>query len=233
MIPPLKSALRLLPFLVVLSSCSKAEVGTIGVAEFEPKLANPKAQLLDVRTAGEYAKGRLNHSLQADWLDQKQFSERVAHLDKSAPILVYCASGGRSAEAMEWLKAKGFQDVSNLKGGIAAWKMAGKPVVAAAAAAELTVAEFTAAIQAGTVLVDVGAAWCPPCRKMEPVLDTLQQELNGTFKLVKVDGGKDVAVMKHLRSAVLPTFVVFKDGKETWRQQGLVSLAELKAALAP
>jgi thioredoxin-like negative regulator of GroEL len=67
---------------------------------------------------------------------------------------------------------------------------------------------------------------------MEPVLERLQQEAAAAFKLVKVDGGKDTAVMKQLRAAVLPTFVVFKDGKETWRKQGIVSLADLQAALA-
>jgi len=228
----MKSIICILPFILAIFSCAKEEAGTIAAAEFEQKMAEPKAQLLDVRTAEEYEKGRLKNSLQADWLDQKQFAERVAHLDKSAPILVYCASGGRSAAAMQWLKAQGFANVSNLKGGYAGWKMAGKPVVAAAATAEMTLADFNAAIQAGTVLVDVGAAWCPPCKRMEPVLDALQQELTGAFKLVKVEGGKDLAVMKQLRSEVLPTFVVFKNGKETWRKQGIVSLADLKAALA-
>ena len=133
---------------------------------------------------------------------------------------------------MEWLKAQGFGDVSNLKGGISGWKRAGKPVVAVAAAAEMTLADFTAATQAGTVLVDVGAAWCPPCKKMEPVLDRLQQEAAAAFKMGKLDGDKDTSVMKQLRAAVLPTFVVFKDGNETWRKQGIVSLADLQAALA-
>jgi rhodanese-related sulfurtransferase len=228
----MKSILRLLPLIFVMFSCSKAETGSVAAAEFEAKMAEPKAQLLDVRTAEEYGKDHLKNSLQADWLVKEQFAQRVAHLDKAAPVLVYCASGGRSAQAMEWLKAQGFGDVTNLKGGIAGWKVAGKPVEAVAAAAEMTLADFTAAIQAGTVLVDVGAAWCPPCKKMEPVLERLQQEAAAAFKLVKVDGGKDTAVMKQLRAAVLPTFVVFKDGKETWRKQGIVSLADLQAALA-
>jgi len=228
----MKSLIGLLLVVLAVSSCSEAETGSITAAEFEQKMAGPKAQLLDVRTAGEYEKGRLKNSLQADWLDQKQFAERVAHLDKSAPVLVYCASGTRSAAAMEWLKARGFDDVSNLKGGIAGWQMAGKPVVVAATTGEMTLTDFNAAIQAGTVLVDVGAEWCPPCKKMEPVLNTLQQDPAAAFKLIKVDGGRDIAVMKHLGSQMLPTFVVFKNGKETWRKQGIVSLAELKAALA-
>jgi rhodanese-related sulfurtransferase len=229
----MKSMIRFLAPILLVSSCTlAAETGSVPAAEFARKMAEPKVQLLDVRTASEFDRGRLKDSLQANWLDQKEFADRTQHLDKSVPILVYCASGGRSAQAMEWLKTQGFEQVTNLKGGLADWKMAGLSVVSAVAATEMTVADFNAAIQTGTVLVDVGAAWCPPCRKMEPVVKSLQQEPAAAFKLVKVDGGKDIAVMKQLRSAVLPTFVVFKNGKETWRKQGIVSRADLKVALA-
>ncbi|MCF7673882.1 MAG: thioredoxin fold domain-containing protein [Akkermansiaceae bacterium] len=228
----MKSIIRLLASILVISSCATARTESVAVAEFERKLAEPKVQLLDVRTAREYERGHLKSSLQANWLDQKEFAERTQHLDKSVPVLVYCASGGRSAAAMKWLETQRFENVINLKGGISGWKMAGKKVVAPVAAAAMTVADFKAAVQAGTVLVDVGAAWCPPCKKMEPVLKSLQQESGVSFNLVKVDGATDIAVMKQLRAEVLPTFVVFKNGKETWRKQGIVSLADLKAALA-
>jgi rhodanese-related sulfurtransferase len=228
----MKSIIRFVASMFALSTCATAQTATIPAAEFERKLAAPKVQLLDVRTDREYQDGHLKNSLQANWLDQKEFAGRTRHLDKSAPVMVYCASGGRSAAAMQWLEARGFKDISNLDGGISSWKMAGKEVVAPAAAAEMTVADFNAAVREGTVLVDVGAAWCPPCRRMKPVLNSLQQELAGAFKLVKIDGAKDIAVMKQLRSEVLPTFIVFKNGTETWRKQGIVSQADLKAALA-
>ncbi len=205
--------------------------GTITVAAFEQKMKTPGIQILDVRTAGEYQGGHFNNSLQANWLDQKEFADRVQHIDKSKPVLVYCASGVRSAEAMNWMKQNGFVDVSNLRGGISAWRMEGKPLESKASRAEMSMAAFTASTKTGTILVDIGAEWCPPCVKMEPVLQQLQKEKGTQFNLVKVDGGIDIEVMKQLRSEGLPTFIVFKNGKETWRKQGIIDYATLAAAI--
>jgi len=46
-----------------------------------------------------------------------------------------------------------------------------------------------------------------------------------------VDGGNDIDVMKALHSEGLPTFIIFKDGKETWRHQGIVTLEDFNNAL--
>lgn len=205
--------------------------GSISVSAFEQKMKIPGIQILDVRTAGEYQGGHFNNSLQANWLDQKEFADRVQHIDKSKPVLVYCASGVRSAEAMNWMKQNGFADVSNLRGGISAWRMEGKPLESKASREEMSIAAFKASIKTGTILVDIGAEWCPPCVKMEPLLQQLQKEKGTQFNLVKVDGGIDIEVMKQLRSEGLPTFIVFKNGKETWRKQGIVDYATLAAAI--
>ena len=84
---------------------------------------------------------------------------------------------------------------------------------------------------ADIVLVDVGAEWCPPCKKMEPVLKQLQEEVGGRFSLVKVDGGIDIEVMKSLKVEGIPVFIVYKNGKEVWRKTGVVELKELKTKL--
>jgi thioredoxin-like negative regulator of GroEL len=79
--------------------------------------------------------------------------------------------------------------------------------------------------------VDVGAEWCPPCKKMEPVLESLSKEFQGKFTLLKVDGGRDLTVMKEIGASVLPTFMVYKNGKLSWKKEGIVTLQELKDAL--
>ncbi len=205
--------------------------GSISVKAFDQKMKTPGVQILDVRTAGEYQGGHFNNALQANWLNEKEFVDRVQYIDKTKPVLVYCASGVRSEEAMNWMKQNGFQDVSNLKGGLSAWRMEGMPLETKATRAEMSVAAFKASIKTGTILVDIGAEWCPPCVKMEPVLQQLQKEKGTQYNLVKVDGGIDIAVMKELRSEGLPTFIVFKNGKEVWRKQGLVDLPTLSKAI--
>lgn len=211
----------------------QAQTGTLGTAEFEQKMKDPNVQILDVRTAAEYKNAHMKNALQANWMDKAQFEDRTQYLDKNRPVLLYCASGIRSAQAMEELAQKGFKQLYNLKGGIALWKMDNKPLIAQEAVAELSLAAFESMVKGTKVaLVDIGAEWCPPCVKMEPVLQQLQKDLPNAYNLIKVDGGNDVTVMKALKFESLPTFIVFKDGKETWRKQGIVSLEELKAAIA-
>src|SRR5437868_3773366 len=95
-------------------------------AEFEKRINTQQPQLLDVRTAGEYQSGHIKKSLQADWLNKEQFTDRIKYLDKNKPLLVYCASGMRSGAAAKWLLENGFTDVQNLKGGMVSWKLEGK-----------------------------------------------------------------------------------------------------------
>ena len=199
---------------------------------FEQKINAGGVQVLDVRTAGEYSGSHLKNVMLADWTNKAQFEERVKYLDKNKTLLVYCAAGGRSGQAAVWLKEQGFKEVVNLQGGITAWNAASKPVVKQEGGAELSSAAFNATVATNQiVLVDVGAEWCPPCKKMEPVLEALAKELQGKYTLLKVDGGNDATVMKEIGAAVLPTYMVYKNGKLSWKKEGVVTLEELKDAL--
>ena len=199
---------------------------------FEKGIAGENIQLLDVRTAGEFKSGHIKKSLQADWNDKKQFTDRVQHIDKNKPVYVYCLSGARSASAADWLRKQGYHEVYQLKGGMISWKANNMPLEGAIATKQMTVAEYESYINSSpTVLVDFGAEWCPPCKKMEPVLSELQKELGANYKLVKVDGGADVDVMKANKVEALPVFIIYKNGKEVWRREGIVSKEELKKNL--
>ncbi|MCA6489700.1 MAG: thioredoxin fold domain-containing protein [Chitinophagaceae bacterium] len=209
-----------------------AQYGVIGIQEFRRQLATGKYQLLDVRTAGEYKQVHMSNALQADWTKEEEFAERVKYLDKNKPVLIYCASGGRSGQAGQWMVQQGFTKVDNLAGGMIAWKQAGLPTISEEGLPSMTMQEYKRIIQAApVVLVDFGAEWCPPCKKMEPVLADLQNELKGKFMLVKVDGGKDTEVLQANKVSSLPVFVVYKNGKETFRGQGVLKKEELKARL--
>lgn len=200
-------------------------------AAFEEKLAEKDVQVLDVRTAGEFRSGYIQNAMQANWVDRAEFNDRTRHLDKNKTVLVYCASGIRSAEAAELLREQGYT-VFELVGGMNKWKREGKPVAGAANISQMSLDDYQKMVsQPGWILVDFGAAWCPPCRKMEPVLAALEQELPGKFQLQKVDGGVHTNVMKTMKVDALPHFFIYKDGKQVWQKQGIVSLEELKAAL--
>ena len=96
-------------------------------ASFEARLNEPDVQLVDARTPGEYAAGHLTGATNLDW-NGGRLQATVDQLDKTRPVLVYCASGRRSAEAREFLIEQGFNDVVDLQGGINAWAGAGKAI---------------------------------------------------------------------------------------------------------
>ena len=96
-------------------------------AAFQVRAQQDKVLLIDVRTPEEYAKGHLAGSRNIDWLDNG-FMAVVGKLDHKAPVLLYCAVGGRSEEAAAALRKAGFTDVHDMEGGINAWKAQGLPI---------------------------------------------------------------------------------------------------------
>ena len=221
----------LLPLFLVACQSQAQPSHDLDVNAFEKGIAQSGVQILDVRTAGEFRSGHIAKALQADWNNPAQFQDRTQHLDKNKPVYIYCLSGGRSAAAARVLRDKGYS-VFELSGGINAWKRSGKPLEGASHAPQMSAEDYSAAISsAPVVLVDFGAEWCPPCKKMEPVLAELQKEAGDQFKLVKVDGGKDLDLMKKEKVEALPVFIIYKNGKEVWRQQGIVDKATLKKNL--
>jgi hydroxyacylglutathione hydrolase len=89
------------------------------------RLEQPDApELIDVRTAAEYAEGRIDGAIN---LPLATLSTSIGTLDRSRPIVVYCESGYRSAIAASLLRRDGISGVSNLVGGLAAWADADQP----------------------------------------------------------------------------------------------------------
>ncbi len=217
---------------LLLFSCQAQTKTNLSAEEFEMGVTKDSVQILDVRTPAEYAGGHIKNTLLANWNDSKEFERRIGFIDKKKPVYVYCLAGGRSAAAAEKMRGMGFTNVYELKGGINAWKAANKKLEGASAEKQMTVEEFNGAITSTkTVLVDFGAAWCPPCKQMEPVLQSLQKNNPGKFILVKVDGSKDETILKAYNVTALPVFIIFKNGKEVWRKDGVVSEDELLKAL--
>lgn len=73
------------------------------------------AQVLDVRTDGEWAGGHVAGAVHADVMGG-DFDQAVAGLDRQRPVYVYCASGTRSGRAAKKLEAMGFAEVVNAGG---------------------------------------------------------------------------------------------------------------------
>ena len=85
------------------------------------------AIILDVREQGDYAKG---HVPNARHIPLSEFARRSAEMEKwkGQPLILCCASGGRSESAGAQLRKAGFDKVYNLRGGMMEWEKAGQPI---------------------------------------------------------------------------------------------------------
>ncbi|MUL84995.1 molybdopterin-dependent oxidoreductase [Mycobacterium sp. CBMA247] len=84
----------------------------------------PHLQVVDVRSPGETAAGTIPKARE---IPLAVFTDSVAALDRTAPVVLYCGSGYRSVVAASVLRAAGFEDVSDVIGGYGAWQSAGLP----------------------------------------------------------------------------------------------------------
>jgi thioredoxin 1 len=70
------------------------------------------------------------------------------------------------------------------------------------------------------LLVDFYAEWCPPCRRLGPVLEELAQELEGRLTIMKVDVQSSQSLASGLGVMNIPTMILYKDGEEVDRVVG-------------
>jgi thioredoxin 1 len=98
-------------------SDSAQTIKRVNKEEFKAYLEeNPTAQLIDVRTPGEYANGTIGQAKNIDF-NSASFQTEIEKLDKTEPVLIFCMSGGRSARALKVMDELGFSYVLELAGG--------------------------------------------------------------------------------------------------------------------
>ncbi|MBQ1253076.1 MAG: thioredoxin family protein [Alistipes sp.] len=83
------------------------------------------------------------------------------------------------------------------------------------------------------VLVDFYAQWCGPCKAMHPVLDGVQEQVGSLVDMIRIDIDRpeNSALADHFRIHAVPTLILFREGRQLWRQSGLMSVQELVGEL--
>jgi thioredoxin 2 len=71
------------------------------------------------------------------------------------------------------------------------------------------------------VLLDLWAAWCGPCRMMEPTINELVAELTGRMRVGKLNIDENPQTAERFNVRGIPTLLVFKDGREVDRIIGV------------
>ncbi len=86
---------------------------------------------------------------------------------------------------------------------------------------ELNSANFDIITSQGLVLVDFWAEWCGPCKMMHPVFERMAKKYRHIkFARVNVDQNQDISMKFGVQA--IPTFIMFKDGKQVDRMMGAV-----------
>ena len=108
------------------TACSQKDYQDMDVKQFAELIQSDDVQLVDVRTAEEFAEGHIEGALNIDVKENSFVEKAKAQLSKDKKIAVYCRSGKRSANAANMLSAEGYKAI-NLAGGILAWNFAKLP----------------------------------------------------------------------------------------------------------
>jgi thioredoxin len=233
----LKSFIATFLITLAFTSCNTqaSNVKNLNAGEFQQGIAVKGAQLIDVRTPDEYKEkhiaGAVNMNINSD-----NFKEQINSLDKSKPVYFYCLAGGRSKKASELAVTEGFENVNNLSAGITGWMGASKPVTTAngeAPQAGLSMDDYLAHIKNPDklVLVDFNAVWCGPCKQLKPIVTKLAKKNSAKLELFEIDVDKNPRIATAMNINGIPLLILYKSGKEVWRNMGLIDENDLAGKL--
>lgn len=214
-------------------SSSAVKVESPSLAALATKTKAVGAQILDARTTEEFAQNHLSGAINIDPASTSHEKDIVA-LSKEKPTFVYSIANGRSVALAKELRERGFKEVIVLPGGIANWIGSGYPIVNnAKKGVSLSLAQFqTLTASSDFVLVDFGSKYCGACKKLIPVLDTLEKKAGFSAKIVRIEAYDQTALLKELKINQLPTLVLYHHKKQIWKKAGQSTSAEIEAAVA-
>lgn len=199
------------------------------LADFAVKSKVISAQIVDARTPEEFSQNHLKGAINIDPAST-DYAKRLDALIKDRPVFVYSIGNGRSVSVAKELRTKGFKEVHVLPGGIANWIGSGYPIVSTTKKGlSLSSAQFkTLTGSAGLVLVDFGSKYCGACKKLIPVLDSLEKKQDFKTKVVRIEAYDNTLLLRELKVSQLPTLVLYQGGKQVWKKAGLSSTAAIE-----
>jgi thioredoxin 1 len=73
------------------------------------------------------------------------------------------------------------------------------------------------------VLIDFFATWCGPCKTLAPILKQVKDSMGERISIIKIDVDKNQQIASKYQVRGVPTMILFQNGKQLWRQSGVLS----------
>ncbi len=98
---------------------------------------------------------------------------------------------------------------------------------------ELSDATFASEVEGSDipVVVDFGASWCGPCKRLKPIIEELASEYDGKVKIASFDIDASPQTPAKFNVMSVPTIIFFKDGKQVDQAIGLMAKGALKSKI--
>ena len=192
--------------------------------------------LLDVRTNEERLNGYIANSTHIDYYDEA-FYNKINLLDRNKPIYIYCKVGGRSSKAATKIINAGFKKVFNLEGGFLKWSSNNLPIQLTKNLNEEITQEYnklsldSAITSNDNLLLYISTKWCVPCKRMNPVVDSLSNNFANDVKILKLDLDRNMFLNELYDIKSIPLFVLYKNNKQVWFKNGIIAYGELATKL--
>lgn len=210
------------------------ESSVVNLSVFSTKLsAQSNAQIIDARSAEEFALNHINGSLNFNQ-QFENYEKSVKSLKTDQPVFIYSIGNGRSVSVANDLKSKGFKEILVLDGGIGSWVGGGKPYFTTAKK-ELTSSEFKNVLASNKlVLVDIGSLYCGSCKKVKPILDSLRKENGAALKILEINLEDSPQLISSLKTVTsFPYLILYRQGEIVLKRSGLTDLKpEIDKAIA-
>jgi len=81
------------------------------------------------------------------------------------------------------------------------------------------------------VLLDFFGTWCGPCQMLGPILKKVKDSLGDRVSIIKIDVDKNQEIAAKYQIRGVPTMMLFQNGKQLWRQSGVLSKEEIIAVI--
>ena len=218
--------------LLTLSACNlNKNSNVLDVADFNAKVSEPNAQILDVRPDSDFKKGHIINAVNIN-IGSANFDAMATQLYPDVPTYIYGSSEMDAVEAAQKLSGFKFNNLYVLKGGIASWQLAQLPLEAEQPKKvyESDTIPFEEARKGNKlVMVDFNATWCKPCKMIEPYVHRLHDNRASEVIVYSIDTDQRPDLAREYNANQIPLLVFIKNNQEVHRSLGAISEEELNA----